>query len=110
MDRADSEAAVTAVEDVAAAHLRVELVEVRSAVPAAEIAEVAAEFDRVHSVERAQEVGSVHRIISSVRLREELIQAVERGMTRASAAIRAAAAAPPSSPRPPADVTAKEER
>jgi hypothetical protein len=46
------------------------------------LGEVAAEFDAVHSVERALEVGSVHRIIAAARLRPELIAAVERGMAR----------------------------
>jgi hypothetical protein len=43
---------------------------------------VAAEFDAVHSVERAKEVGSVHRIIAAGDLRPELIAAVARGMAR----------------------------
>ena len=40
----------------------------------------AAEFDAVHSVQRAKDVGSVHEIISAERLRPELIAAVERGL------------------------------
>ena len=43
---------------------------------------VAAEFDAVHSVERALAVGSVDRIIPAARLRPLLIDAVERGMAR----------------------------
>jgi acetyl-CoA carboxylase carboxyltransferase component len=46
------------------------------------LAEVAHEFDRVHSVERALAVGSVHRIISAVQLRPYLAEAVERGIER----------------------------
>ena len=46
---------------------------------------VAAEFDAVHSVERARAVGSVHRIIAAADLRQELIAAVERGMARIDA-------------------------
>ncbi len=46
------------------------------------LGEVAAEFDRVHSIQRAQEVGSVHAIISAEELRPWLIQAVEAGMER----------------------------
>ena len=45
----------------------------------------AAEFDAVHSVERARAVGSVHRIIAAADLRPELIAAVERGMARIDA-------------------------
>ena len=46
----------------------------------AKLGEVAAEFDAVHSVQRAQDVGSVHRIIKAADLRPELIAAVERGV------------------------------
>ena len=41
---------------------------------------VAAEFDAVHSAQRALEVGSIHRIIEAARIRPELIAAVERGL------------------------------
>jgi acetyl/propionyl-CoA carboxylase alpha subunit/acetyl-CoA carboxylase carboxyltransferase component len=44
--------------------------------------EVADHFDRVHSIVRAREVGSLHRIISARELRPYLIEAVERGMDR----------------------------
>ena len=44
------------------------------------LGQVAAEFDAVHSIERARDVGSVHRIITAARLRPELVAAVERGM------------------------------
>jgi acetyl/propionyl-CoA carboxylase alpha subunit/acetyl-CoA carboxylase carboxyltransferase component len=43
---------------------------------------VADEFDRVHSVERALAMGSVHRILAASTLRPYLIEAVERGMAR----------------------------
>ena len=46
----------------------------------AKLGEVAAEFDAVHSVQRAQAVGSVHRIIRASDLRPELIAALERGV------------------------------
>jgi acetyl-CoA carboxylase carboxyltransferase component len=36
-------------------------------------AELAAEFDRIHSVERAREVGSLSRIVAPARMRPELI-------------------------------------
>ena len=67
------------------AHLRSQLREIRAAVHAEKLAEKAAEFDSVHSVQRAIEVGSVDRIIPAHRLRPELIAAVERGITRALA-------------------------
>jgi acetyl-CoA carboxylase carboxyltransferase component len=52
--------------------------EVRSA----KLGELAAEFDAIHSVERAVRVGSVDRIVSAAELRPQLIAAVERGMAR----------------------------
>jgi hypothetical protein len=59
-----------------------ELVAAWDAIRTEKLGEVAAEFDAVHSVQRAQDVGSVHRIITAERLRPELIAAVERGMAR----------------------------
>ena len=44
------------------------------------LGELAAEFDRVHSIERALAVGSVDRIIPARELRPYLIDAVERGL------------------------------
>jgi acetyl-CoA carboxylase carboxyltransferase component len=64
---------------------RAELADVREAVRNEKLGEVAAEFDAIHSVERAQAVGSVHRIISPARLRPELIDAVVRGQVRVDA-------------------------
>ena len=46
------------------------------------LGELAAEFDAIHSVERAVEVGSVDRIVPAAELRPALIDAVERGMKR----------------------------
>ena len=48
------------------------------------LGELAAEFDAIHSVERAVEVGSVDRIVPAAALRPALIDAVERGMQRTS--------------------------
>jgi acetyl-CoA carboxylase carboxyltransferase component len=56
-----------------------EIATVRDAVRTEKLGEVAAEFDAVHSVQRAQDVGSVHRIIPAARLRPELVAAIERG-------------------------------
>lgn len=42
--------------------------------------QVAREFDQIHSVERAQKVGSVHDIISANQLRPYLINAIEEGL------------------------------
>jgi acetyl/propionyl-CoA carboxylase alpha subunit/acetyl-CoA carboxylase carboxyltransferase component len=51
-------------------------------VRAEKLGEFAAEFDAIHSIERAVEVGSVQRIIPPSGLRPYLIDAVERGMRR----------------------------
>jgi acetyl-CoA carboxylase carboxyltransferase component len=64
------------------ASLRARLEEMQDAVRAEKLGEVADEFDRIHSVERARQVGSIHHILPPERLRPYLIEAVERGMTK----------------------------
>lgn len=49
------------------------------------LGETAAEFDRVHSVQRALAVGALNRIIPAAELRPYLIQAVERGIRKVEA-------------------------
>ena len=49
-------------------------------VRAEKLGEVAAEFDRIHSIQRAVEVGSVDAIISVPQLRPAIIEAIERGL------------------------------
>jgi acetyl/propionyl-CoA carboxylase alpha subunit/acetyl-CoA carboxylase carboxyltransferase component len=44
--------------------------------------EVAENFERIHSVQRAKDVGSLHHIIPAAELRPYLVDAVERGMQR----------------------------
>ncbi|HLK42077.1 MAG TPA: carboxyl transferase domain-containing protein, partial [Thermoleophilia bacterium] len=61
---------------------RSELQEIRQRVRAEKLAEVAAQFDGVHTIERALRVGSVDRIIPAEALRPYLIDALERGMVR----------------------------
>ena len=79
----DANASVAgAADDDERARLRAELASVTEAVRFEKLGEVAADFDRIHSVERAMQVGSVHRIITAEALRPELIAAVERGMER----------------------------
>jgi acetyl/propionyl-CoA carboxylase alpha subunit/acetyl-CoA carboxylase carboxyltransferase component len=70
----------------AAEGLRTRLHETREVVRAEKLAEVAAEFDRVHSIERALAVGSVDRIIAARDLRPYVIDALERGMRSAGQA------------------------
>ena len=47
---------------------------------------MAAEFEGIHDIERAREVGSVHTIVPAAELRPQLIAAVERGMARTAVA------------------------
>jgi hypothetical protein len=56
------------------------LAELQLAVRAEKLGEVAAEFDRVHSIQRAVEVGSVDAIISAAHLRPRIIEAIEHGL------------------------------
>jgi hypothetical protein len=46
------------------------------------VGEVAAEFDRIHSIQRAVQVGSVDQIISVAQLRPRIIEAIEHGLHR----------------------------
>jgi len=62
------------------AALSTRLAEARSSVRAEKLGEVAAEFDRVHSIQRAVQVGSVDAIITAAELRPRVIDALERGL------------------------------
>jgi acetyl/propionyl-CoA carboxylase alpha subunit/acetyl-CoA carboxylase carboxyltransferase component len=75
--------------DADVSRLRAELASVRPAVHAEMLGQVADEFDSVHSIERARDVGSVDSIVPAARLRPYLIDAVQRGMQRALAALSA---------------------
>ncbi|HEY3605400.1 MAG TPA: carboxyl transferase domain-containing protein, partial [Sporichthyaceae bacterium] len=76
------EAAVAEAEGSVAAQLRVDLADLRNTVRAEKMGEVAAEFEGIHDIRRAQKVGSVHTIIAAAELRPYLIGAIERGMAR----------------------------
>ena len=79
----DLEAQLAASTDAAAsARLRVKLAAARAAVRSDKLGEVAAEFEAVHNVERARQVGSVHSIIPAAELRPNIVAALERGMAR----------------------------
>ncbi|MCZ2811791.1 ATP-grasp domain-containing protein [Modestobacter sp. VKM Ac-2979] len=80
----DLEASVAAADGVEQARLRVELATLRSTVRSEKLGEVGAEFEAVHDIERARRMGSVHAIIPAAELRPRLIDAVERGMQRAT--------------------------
>jgi acetyl-CoA carboxylase carboxyltransferase component len=70
-------ARLAAADGAERAALATELAEVRAAVRAEKLGEVAAEFDRVHSIQRAVEVGSVDAVIRAEQLRPQLIAALE---------------------------------
>ncbi len=64
------------------AQLQADLGDLRAQVRSEKLGEVAAEFEQIHNIERAREVGSVHTIIPAAQLRPYLIEAIERGMAR----------------------------
>ena len=69
-------------DDAASASLRVKLSATQTAVRSDKLGEVAAEFEAVHNIERARQMGSVHSIIPAAELRPSIVAAVERGMAR----------------------------
>jgi acetyl-CoA carboxylase carboxyltransferase component len=81
LQSAIAEATASGAHDEAAA-LRAKLESAWPAVHADKLGQLADEFDRVHSIERAREVGSVQAIVPAARLRPYLIDAVRRGMQR----------------------------
>jgi hypothetical protein len=80
------QARVSAAAGASRATLNAQLAELQSSVRAEKVNEVAAEFDRVHSIQRAVEVGSVSSIVAAAELRPYLIGAIERGMAKTEAA------------------------
>jgi acetyl/propionyl-CoA carboxylase alpha subunit/acetyl-CoA carboxylase carboxyltransferase component len=79
---ADLQARAAETSGAARAALNAALIEVRASVRAEKLGEVAAEFDRIHSIQRAVEVGSVDAIISVPQLRPRIIDAIEHGLRR----------------------------
>ncbi|MEQ3554178.1 biotin carboxylase N-terminal domain-containing protein [Pseudonocardia nematodicida] len=75
-------AAGEAGDEAEASRLRGELATLRPDVRSEKLGQVADEFDTKHSIERAQSVGSVHRIVTPEQLRPYLADAVQRGMAR----------------------------
>ncbi|WP_203723033.1 hypothetical protein, partial [Paractinoplanes abujensis] len=73
------QARVAATAGAERAALNARLAEVRAEVRAQKLGEVAAEFDRVHSIHRAVEVGSVDAIVGVADLRPRIIEAIEHG-------------------------------
>ncbi len=79
---AELEALGAKAEGADRARLRTRLADATASVRPEKLGEVAAEFDQVHSVDRALNVGSVRMIVAAAQLRPALIDAVERGMRR----------------------------
>ena len=65
-----------------AGRLRAAAAAIAAAVRSEKLGEVADEFDSIHTIERAQRMGSVDRIISAESLRPYVIDALERGMAK----------------------------
>ncbi|WP_432967806.1 carboxyl transferase domain-containing protein [Dactylosporangium sp. CA-233914] len=78
----DLQARTNAASGAERAALNARLAEVQASVRAEMVSAVAAEFDRVHSIQRAVDVGSVDAIISAAELRPRIIEAVEHGLKR----------------------------
>jgi acetyl-CoA carboxylase carboxyltransferase component len=72
--------AITLAEGAEKNHLRDEWNELFKVVHSEKLGEVAAEFDRIHSVHRALEVGALHDILPPRNLRPYLVHAIECGM------------------------------
>jgi acetyl/propionyl-CoA carboxylase alpha subunit/acetyl-CoA carboxylase carboxyltransferase component len=62
--------------------LRSEWNELFKVVHSEKLGEMAAEFDRIHSVHRALQVGALHRIIPPEQLRPYLVDAIARGVEK----------------------------
>ena len=73
----DLEARIAAAAGADRAALTAELDELRSSVRAEKLGQVAAEFDRVHNIQRAVEVGSVDAIIRPAELRPRIVHEIE---------------------------------
>ncbi|MCK0089972.1 ATP-grasp domain-containing protein [Rhodococcus sp. F64268] len=76
------EAQMAAAEDGEKARLGVELASLRTSVRSEKLGEVAAEFEAIHNIQRAQRVGSVDAIVPAAELRPQIIAALERGIAR----------------------------
>ena len=74
--------ALAKAEGIEKGRLRAEWDELFKVVHSEKLGEVAAEFDRIHSVSRALQVGALHQILPSGKLRPYLIHALDQGILR----------------------------
>ena len=73
---------VAAASGAERARLQAELAELRATVRSEKLGEVASEFDTVHSIARAVQVGSVDTVIGAHEVRPRIIEALELGLSR----------------------------
>ena len=73
---------MAAASDVERRRLRSRHADLVAAVRSEKLGEVADEFDRTHSVQRALAVGSLDRILPAKELRPYLVDAIQRGMAK----------------------------
>jgi acetyl-CoA carboxylase carboxyltransferase component len=71
---------IATASDAERAGLATELADLRATVRAEKLGEVAAEFDAVHSIHRAVDVGSVDEVIEASELRPKIVDALEAGL------------------------------
>jgi acetyl-CoA carboxylase carboxyltransferase component len=76
----DLEALIAEATGAERAALTTQFADVRASVRSEKLGEVAAEFDQVHSIQRAVQVGSVDAIIRPSEIRPEIIAAIEKKM------------------------------
>ncbi|MCO8269187.1 ATP-grasp domain-containing protein [Actinoplanes sp. TRM 88003] len=72
----EAEARLAAAAGAERSALAAELEELRNTVRTEKLGEVATEFDRVHSIQRAVEVGSVDAVIKATEMRPRIIEAI----------------------------------
>ena len=81
--------AIAQAEGAEKGRLRAQWDELFKVIHSEKLGEMAAEFDRVHSVQRALAVGALNYIIPPANLRPYLIDAVERGIAREEQSVSA---------------------
>ncbi|MFZ0200435.1 MAG: carboxyl transferase domain-containing protein [Candidatus Sulfotelmatobacter sp.] len=74
--------AIAKTEGARKVELRAEWDELFKVIHSEKLGEMASEFDRVHSVQRALDVGALNYIIPPANLRPYLVQAIERGIRK----------------------------
>jgi acetyl-CoA carboxylase carboxyltransferase component len=84
-----AEGALTEVDEFERPQKLVEVAALRALVRAEKLGEVANDFEQIHNIKRALEVGSVDAIIPARELRPYLIGAVERGISRITSEVPA---------------------